>query len=545
MGEQREVRGYALDSNQMCLAYENQAFDKREDTGGRLHCTLVTGFLGSGKTTLVHHILEQRGDLRVAVLVNEYADIDIDSLLLNSSSINSSYNLPSVSLVNGCACCNVSGDLKEAVQKVVNSKHDFDYLVIETSGLADPMNITKALQGQGVQLDVIVTVVDVEALVEVLKLPIALQQLKIADIVLVNKCDLAALSTISDVEDLIEKETGGTKAIRCRFCKVPLDLVMDMPIPVNFSPLTATTAETTFGVLSHETISNSVYFRSWNSHNDVLANKLILMDANGAQVNGSTRATERMDSAVKTQHPMASVFSVTFHSSTPLSMGKFQNVITKHMLHMKGLLRAKGLLWLNENRRVRFVFHWSGKKRAEATFSGPWESTPATSLVFIGVAKDELDYLIQLLSEAQMEQVSKVNIIDPSLDKRREDARCFAEKIALDSRFKVHEKTRCLLQDCASDPYACVVFGLLGSPLRGIHEADLNGALMRMVNARGVLFLTAITSSKEDHLLQFAFDDEQPNLENLWNELALAATAVRARLFKDIHPCRCDLKHHH
>lgn len=529
----------------MSLAHEARVFNRRGVRGGRLSCTLITGFLGSGKTTLVRHILHHRAHLRVAVLVNDYADADIDSLLLlDAPSLNSAFGLPSVSLINGCACCNVSGKFKEAVDKVIRSKHNFDYLVIETSGLADPMKIAKDLQDMGVQLDVIVTVVDVEALDKVLRLPIALQQLAIADVVLVNKCDLASLGSISDVEDLIERETGGSKAVRCRFCRVPLDLVLNLSNYEAFPLVTVAMTEAFDGVLSHESYSGSPYFRPSIQSDGVPTSKGTLKKRNIDMVCASSMMEhESMEMSNKSMHPLASISSVTFSSSVPLCMAKLQSIITNQMFHMKGLLRAKGVLWLNENRRIRLIFHWSGKKRSEATFGGQWECPPITSLVFIGLNNDELDLLQHAFTNAQVDH--QISIANVCLNGQKNEASQFAEIIAADTRFKVHERAyQSQAQDSSIDTHACVVFGLVGSPLRGVHEADLNGALMRFVNARGILFLTAITSPREDHLLQVALENGSQPLENLWNEVSMAATSVRARLFKDTHLCRCDLKHH-
>lgn len=95
------VKGSLKESNQMSLAFEKQAYDKKVGEGGRMGCTIVTGFLGCGKTTLVQHILKNRESLQIAVLVNEFADIDVDSALLDSSRINSSHGLSYVSLADG------------------------------------------------------------------------------------------------------------------------------------------------------------------------------------------------------------------------------------------------------------------------------------------------------------------------------------------------------------------------------------------------------------------------------------------------------------
>lgn len=90
--------------------------------------TIITGFLGSGKTTLLNHILTNNQNLKVAVLVNEFGDIDIDSQLLVS------VDQDMVQLSNGCICCTINDGLVEAVYNVLERADNVDYLVIETTG---------------------------------------------------------------------------------------------------------------------------------------------------------------------------------------------------------------------------------------------------------------------------------------------------------------------------------------------------------------------------------------------------------------------------
>jgi G3E family GTPase len=107
--------------------------------------TLITGFLGSGKTTLLNHILTNRQDLKVAVLVNEFGDINIDSQLLVSVEENM------VELSNGCICCTINDSLVDAVYAVLERQERMDYLVVETTGLADPLPIMLTFLGHGIE----------------------------------------------------------------------------------------------------------------------------------------------------------------------------------------------------------------------------------------------------------------------------------------------------------------------------------------------------------------------------------------------------------
>lgn len=91
-----------MEGNEMSVSFEDRVFNRRRGlAGGRMGCTLVTGFLGSGKTNLLKYLVDNRGDLRLAVLVNEFADSDVDSLLLDSSRLNSAFNLSTVQLTHG------------------------------------------------------------------------------------------------------------------------------------------------------------------------------------------------------------------------------------------------------------------------------------------------------------------------------------------------------------------------------------------------------------------------------------------------------------
>lgn len=103
--------------------------------------TIITGFLGSGKTTLLNYILSNREQLKVAVLVNEFGDINIDSQLLVS------IDEEMVELSNGCICCTINEGLVDAVYRVLELEKPIDYLVIETTGVADPLPIALTFLG--------------------------------------------------------------------------------------------------------------------------------------------------------------------------------------------------------------------------------------------------------------------------------------------------------------------------------------------------------------------------------------------------------------
>lgn len=139
------------------------------DTPARVPCTVVTGFLGAGKTTLIRHLLQNAGGRRLAVLVNEFGDVGIDGEVLKGCGIESCPEENIVELANGCICCTVADDFVPALDRIL-ARGDVDHILIETSGLALPKPLVQAFQWPGVRsrvtVDGVVAVVDGPALAE-------------------------------------------------------------------------------------------------------------------------------------------------------------------------------------------------------------------------------------------------------------------------------------------------------------------------------------------------------------------------------------------
>lgn len=168
----------------------------RDPLAGKLPVTLITGFLGAGKTTLISRLLKHPGMNRVAVVINEVGEIGIDHDLVSMSSENISL------LANGCLCCTVRTDLQDTLRQLFGQRRagkiaDFDRVVIETSGLADPAPAiqtlsTDTLLSAHYRLDGVATLVDaVNGLQQLTTSPEAEKQVAVADLLVVTKQDLA------------------------------------------------------------------------------------------------------------------------------------------------------------------------------------------------------------------------------------------------------------------------------------------------------------------------------------------------------------------
>jgi len=203
----------------------------RDPLAGKIPVTLITGFLGSGKTTLISRLLRHPGMDRVAVVINEIGEIGIDNDLVKMSSENVSL------LANGCLCCSVRTDLQETLRELFGERRsgqiaDFDRVMIETTGLADPAPVIQTLAsdtmlGAQYRLDGVVTLVDaVNALTQLATSPEAEQQIALADRIFLTKCDLAAEADIADLSAAIAVINPRAEIRRCSMGEVePSDLI--------------------------------------------------------------------------------------------------------------------------------------------------------------------------------------------------------------------------------------------------------------------------------------------------------------------------------
>ena len=222
----------------------------------KVPCTIVTGFLGAGKTTLVRHVLENAGGRRLAVIVNEFGDVGIDGDILKSCGIESCPEDAIVELANGCICCTVADDFIPALKSLLDRPNPPEHIVIETSGLALPKPLVQAFNwpeiASRVTVDGVIAVVDgaavfagrfaddPEALAKQRAEDSSLDhdnpleevfedQLLCADLVVMNKADLMSTAERKDVAAQIGRTLSrSVKIVEVQNGRVPTSVLLGL-----------------------------------------------------------------------------------------------------------------------------------------------------------------------------------------------------------------------------------------------------------------------------------------------------------------------------
>ena len=312
--------------------------------------TIISGFLGSGKTTLLNHILTNQQGIKTAVLVNEFGEIGIDNELIIKT------EEEMIELSNGCICCSINGELVEAIEKLINVNKKLDYIIIETTGLADPLPVAMTLLGSDLRdqtrLDSIITLIDAENFNDVaLESSIGRSQVIYGDILLLNKCDLVTNKNIEETIDKLKEIKNDVRILKSIKGNIPLNLLLSVGL--------------------FET--------------DLINQKESVHDHSHGHGHSHGHAHSEEDNRIE------DFLSVSFQTKEPFSLRKFQYFLDNQL--KSDVFRAKGILWFSESER-RHVFHLAGKRISIE--DSEWGEERNNQLVLIGKELDKEKILSQL-----------------------------------------------------------------------------------------------------------------------------------------------------
>ena len=297
--------------------------------------SILTGFLGAGKTTLLNYILKQQHGYKFAVIINEVGRIGVDGQLVERQ------QEEIVEMSNGCLCCTVRKDLVRGVQNLLK-KGGFDYLLIETTGIAEPGPIAQTFLNipqlqQLVRMDSIITVVDAEQIRKQLaEIETAVEQVRMADFLLLNKTDLVGAGILEEVETALREINPHATLFRTSQSEVNLKELLDM-------------------------------------HAFDVDQKL-------------TVDPQFLDELSQRHHH--EINSISFEFDRPFSVEALE-LFVQELSDREKIYRSKGFLWIKDNPR-RAVFH-GVNNRFTLLWDRLWEKGESRSsqLVFIGKELDE------------------------------------------------------------------------------------------------------------------------------------------------------------
>lgn len=377
--------------------------------------TLLTGYLGSGKTTLINHILNNQEGYKVAVIVNDIGEVNIDADLIAKGGVVNQTDDSLVPLQNGCICCTLKVDLMQQIVDLIKTG-TFDYILIEASGICEPIPIAQTITvlsdstkqyglPQICRLDNVVSVVDAlrlatefgcgdnlvkEDLDEEDIENLIIQQIEFCNTIILNKVDEVSPEELARVKAIIKKLQPNADIIETNFGKVDVSELLNTN-KFNFEQ--AATSAGWVAELENDDIDED------DDDDD---------DDHEEHEHHGHHHHHHEESEVEEY----GISSFVYYRRKPLKVNKFENFLDEFP---KSVIRAKGLIWLSDDDYMSYCFEQAGKQKTISE-AGQWIAT---------APKSELKKIIELnpdiqkvWDEAVGDRMTKIVFIGRDMDKK-------------------------------------------------------------------------------------------------------------------------------
>ena len=354
---------------------------------------LLTGYLGSGKTTLVNNILSNRKGIRFAVIVNDIGEVNIDAELIQKGGIVGSKDDSLVALQNGCICCTLKADLVEQVFELMKMQR-FDYIVIEASGICEPEPIAQtictipglgeAYRKYGIcRLDCIVTVVDALRMQSEFACGdsltrkdiddedienLIIQQIEFCNVILLNKASEVSPEELGRIRQIIRVLQPKAEIIECDYTQVDLDRLLNTGL-FDFDRV-ATSAGWIQGIERQATAEEELEARNYGMHLQYSHGDSHPHDSHHHHEDGDGHGHHHHHEGGEVEEYGIGTF--VYYRRPALDLNRFDDFIARKW--PKSVIRAKGICYFSENTDMSYMFEQAGKQKILRE-AGQWYAT--------------------------------------------------------------------------------------------------------------------------------------------------------------------------
>lgn len=347
---------------------------------------LLTGYLGSGKTTLVNKILSNNKGIKFAVIVNDIGEVNIDADLIEKGGVVDQQDDSLVALQNGCICCTLKMDLVQQLSDIVKM-HRFDYIVIEASGICEPAPIAQTIcaypqiypdlakDGRAV-LDSIVTVVDARRMCDEFSAGndlmkkeldeddienLLIQQIEFCSFVLLNKADDVSPEELQKVRTIVRALQPKAEIIECNYGDVDFDRILDTK---DFDFDKVATSASWIAVIENE--GDDEHHEHHEHHHD---------EHHGEKHSHHHHHHHHHDHLENEEHGEALEYNIdtfVYYARRPFDLNFFDDFVARKW--PKSIIRCKGLCYFDNEKDICYVFEQAGKQ-VTLRNAGQWYAT--------------------------------------------------------------------------------------------------------------------------------------------------------------------------